>query len=363
MLFDSDKMKILRKKYRDTPDLFAPEVIKLDRFETLSKEREYLEEILQSVSWRVQKKWLGDFSTANNGQHLSAWFEMMLYGWLDPIGCVHPEPEIEGNLPDFSLKTYEQEIFIEARSVSIEDQSRKKQARHSELFSVIEQTERSFIIVIEKYNVGGRLDVNEILISVTNWLDRNPEKSFNYLDAQNNEIVLSAKYEPNTAKVGVIDASSEAIWVNPEPLKRPIKKKAKQHRGLRHKDHPYIIALFLESWIYTAEEIVRVWFGNTQFVLNMHTPERVRQTIDRSGLHFWGRKIRHKTVSGSLVFKVRFNEAEKRRKLFGWYIQNPYANVPVNYSDFPVQAWFEKQQDSSGKMIMGWSRNSNALWY
>jgi hypothetical protein len=80
-------------------------------------------------------------------------------------------------------------------------------------------------------------------------------------------------------------------------------------------------------------------------------------------LHFFGRNIFHRTVSGSLVFKAKFNEVKKRRELFAWYIQNPYTNVPIDYSYFPVQAWFEKQKESATEISMGWSRNPDAPFY
>jgi len=360
ILFDAKQTVKLRQKYGSVPDLFAPEVVKLDRLEFLSEERKYLERLVRSVPQNIQQKWIGDFATVDNGQHIGAWFEIMLYGWLQQIGQVKPEPQVEGNLPDFSINIDNQEIFVEARAFVISDQEREVDARQAELFSFLERIDRKFVIEIKEYTIGGRLDADDLVVKVANWLDNDPENDFTYHDQQDNKAILSATFYPSLKNVGVI-RSSEAIWVNPAPLKEPIKKKAKQHKKIRQAGYPYIIALFLEPGIYTAEEITTAWFGNRQVIVDINTNKVVKQTVDKSGLHFFGHDILHKSVSGSLVFKARFNEVEKRRELLAWYIQNPYATIPVDYSKFPVRAWFEKQKESATEISMGWSKNSNAL--
>jgi hypothetical protein len=250
------------------------------------------------------------------------------------------------------MNTGKQEIFVEARAFVISDQEREKDARQAELFSFLKPVDRKFIVKIERYTTGGRLDADDLVAKVINWLDNNPENDFTYHDEQNNKVVLSATFHPSLKNVGII-GGSEAFWVNPAPLKEPIKKKAKQHKKIRQAGYPYVIALFLEPRIYTAEEITMAWFGNVQVIVDINTNEIVKQTIDKSGLHFFGRDIFYKTVSGSLVFKAKFDEVGKRRELFAWYIQNPYANMPVDYSKFPVQAWFEKQEESATEISMG----------
>ena len=204
MLFDTKQMIKLRQKYEDVSGLFVPEVIKLDRFEFLIEERKYLEKLAQSVPQNIQQKWVGDFTTADNGQYTGAWFEMMLYGWLQQIGQVRPEPQVEGNLPDFSLKTDKQEIFIEARAFVISDEEREKDARQAELFTFLKQVERKFIIKVEKYTIGGRLDGDDLVAAVTNWLDSNSENDFTYHDQQNNELTLSATFHPSLKNAGVL---------------------------------------------------------------------------------------------------------------------------------------------------------------
>lgn len=356
MLFDNNRIIKIRNKYEHESDLFIPEIIKLDRFEILSGEREYLENLFRSVSSDIKRKWIGDFATDNNKQHIGAWFEIMLYGWLQQIGKVIPEPKVNDALPDFSLNDGKQEIFIEARAITIPDKERERVARHQELFSFLQQVDRKYIIKIEEYTIRTRIKADNITKKVIDWLDNKPENNFEYRDDLGNEFILSATFHPKL-KHAIVFGGSEAIWVNPEPLKEPIKKKAKQHRNIREAGHPYIIALFLEPWIYCAEDVITAWFGNTKVIVDINTKEIVKTTIDKSGLHYFDNNIFHKKVSGSLVFKTEFNKVEKRRELFGWYIQNPYADVPIDYNDFPVQDWFQEQSASDSEISMGWSSN------
>ena len=45
------------------------------------------------------------------------WFEIILFGWLQNLGTVEIEPNIEGNYPDFSIELNGYKIIVEARAI------------------------------------------------------------------------------------------------------------------------------------------------------------------------------------------------------------------------------------------------------
>src|SRR4051812_32283712 len=94
MLFDSPRMQHLRRKYVDVYDCEAPRVVLLDRLNELEGERKYLEDLYASADVPQPKRndWKGRLLSDNEGQHLGAWFEMMLCGWLRDVGPVSIAP-------------------------------------------------------------------------------------------------------------------------------------------------------------------------------------------------------------------------------------------------------------------------------
>jgi hypothetical protein len=116
VIFDSEAMLDLRRKYAALDNRHVPEVVFLDRSDRLAAEREILEYLLSVAPIAKQKDWLGRLVNEDNGQFWGAWFEIMLWEWLQAIGPVTPEPEIVGDKPDFVLTVGDQQIAIEARA-------------------------------------------------------------------------------------------------------------------------------------------------------------------------------------------------------------------------------------------------------
>jgi hypothetical protein len=128
--------------------------------------------------------------------------------------------------------------------------------------------------------------------------------------------------------------------VNPDVLKAPLSKKAGQHKALRDAGFPYIIAIFLEPPHLSAEEITGAWFGKTAILVDVDNNHVVEEKTDQSGIHFYGDEIRHKSVTGTLIFKAEYDKVGKSRFLQSWYVQNPYATVAINPTLFPVESRF-----------------------
>jgi len=357
MLFDSVEMRSIRQKFENVALLNTPEVIKLDRLQELRGEREYLEFLIQTTPENIQRKWLGDFISTNNGQHLGAWFEMMLYGWLRSIGEVDIEPKVEGDLPDFSLYIEQQKIYIEAKAILEPNKEKEERELALGLPSLLAEIDRKYFISVLVDRLNNNFSDADFLIQTINWLDNKPEHKFVYQDEYGNRLVLSASSNPHLQKVKAVVGGM--FYANPSPLQEPIRNKAKQHKKLRQAGLPYVIALYLESFVYSAEEVVIALFGNQQFTIDFESGDTLDSLIDKSGMHFFGQDILHKSVSGTLVFKANFDEVQQRHKLQAWYIENPYANLNISTTIFPVEAIFGKLEANSSCIKMGWYKKNS----
>ena len=143
--------------------------------------------------------------------------------------------------------------------------------------------------------------------------------------------------------------------MNADLLKRPLRKKAGQHKAIRAQGYPYVIALFLEPWDLSAEEVVEAWIGPETVVVDTQHMEVVEQRRDPKGIHFLGNQIRHRSVSGTLTSP---NLGRKRRKTrpAAWYIQNPYAAQSLPTDLFPVEASYVLTERNGQAWRMGWVR-------
>lgn len=123
-------MSALRDKYAATLDnRDVPEIVFLDRSDRLAAEREILEHLLGAAPQFKQKDWLGRLVNEANEQFWGAWFEIMLWEWLQTVGSAVPEPEIEGNWPDYALTVGGQEIAVEARACLLSPNEREAERR------------------------------------------------------------------------------------------------------------------------------------------------------------------------------------------------------------------------------------------
>ena len=98
MIFDSAEMLKLREKYRDFPNYEIPGIVFLDRFNGYEVERPFLEELFAMVRPSKQKDWFGRLVNIEAQQHIGAWFEIMLFGWMINHFNVSVEPEIHRKL-------------------------------------------------------------------------------------------------------------------------------------------------------------------------------------------------------------------------------------------------------------------------
>jgi hypothetical protein len=352
MIFDSSEMIVLHEKYQDFANYEIPDVVFLDRHDGYEGERQQLENLFASVSSQKQKDWLGRLVNESAQQHIGAWFEIMLYGWLREHFTVQVEPELLGNYPDFVLAYQDNLIIIEAKAFLVAPEERERQRKINRIWSSISGIEKSFHVRLGIKQLGENIDAVDIISAVNRWLDSAAGQEFEYRDLLGNILQLSATFIPTLKKIGV--SRSEGLWVNSDVLKAPLSEKAGQHKALRKAGYPYIIAIFLEPSHLSAEEVFEAWIGKVSIVVDMNTHEVVEEKFDRSGIHSYRQEIRHKSVTGTLVFKQDYDPKQKSRYLQSWYVQNPYANVAINPSIFPVESRFVVIEQNDEFFEMKW---------
>lgn len=356
MIFDSKKMQELRELYSAKPDFPVSDIVFLDREPSLSKERQVLEEVFEFVPDAEKNILLGKLVNEDRGNHVGAWFQLMLLAWLREadLGTIQVEPHVFGNHPDFLVSTNDGEnIVIEARAIldrSWQDPERKHAAH---IFQTLHSIERPFFVSLSIESCGDDLDTDDLRNKVTDFLDFGTSDDFVYDDKRGNKIRVEAAFEANAPRLKVL-LSLPTIAVSPEPLKRPLAEKSRQHRQVRANKIPYVLAFYLESTSISAEEVQEAWGGRTTAIVEMDTGKLLQHTTDRTGLLYEKGEIRFKNVSGTLVFKSNWVKHHQRRYLVARYVQNPHALVPVDPYMFPAESYFVEIGRSAESIEMAW---------
>lgn len=348
MIFDNPTLGKLRSQYAEEPDYIVPYIILLDRKNDLIDERLLLETIITSVSPEKQKDWLGRLCSKEEHQYMGAWFEMMLFHWLLPSGDIEVEPEILGNRPDFLVRKAGQEIIVEAKALLVSQSEREQKRWQSAIFSTIKEVKLPYILSVEVANLVSTPDTKKLIQEISHWLCTQPDKQYNFEDRAGNVVVFNSEHHPNLKNVGLLWAG-EMQLVNPDALKPALQEKAKGNRAVRKAGYPYVIALFIENFLYSVEEVITSWFGNESVVIDTNTLEVIETKRNLRGLHLYRKQVTHRTVSGTLVFKAKHSENFRGNLLQGWFIQNPYAKVKVDEYIFPVEnSFIVVEQDALG---------------
>lgn len=357
MIFDSPKMRKLRTKYINCNIFEVPPIVLLDRDEDGILERDYLEKIILEVLPEKQNEWLKKrlFSSSWE-QFLAGQFEMYLYGWLKQLGKVTVEPSMGNRKPDFLLQTDTQEIVVEAKAHPISKGKRKKNHLEDELFIRIQKIRLPYVIEISALRLSDFGEIDVLIERIENWLKTNPSEKFVY-NTENTIMVASINTEvrPTNKSSVYFIYTPDFFVVDCKELVSSIMGKVQKYNHPDVTDHPYIIAYFIEEEHFGGEEVVEVWFGKTQYSINIETNQIDGVKSDFNGIAYKFTKISPK-VSGILVFKNNpccMNPVP----LKGWYIENPYAKHPVDPSLFPVRSRFIVQERNSQYLSMGWIRD------
>jgi hypothetical protein len=349
-------MATLRARYADVPDHLAPKIILLDRQSKRAQERKHLERLIQSVSVAKSRDWLGRLLSPDGSHHLGAWLEITLCDWLQQIGPVRVEPEISGTWPDFGVLLGDREVYVEARVVLRDPTQADMERRSLEVEQALKGIKEPYIIGVHVFRLGGALDLDAVRAHVIDWLHEQPYAAQSYRDDSGNWL----RFTPTRA-LHLETVSAHRIiggWASSQPIISPLRKKAGQHRALRQAGHPYVIAILLDSLLLSAEEVAEAWFGTSESGASLPTRQAVAEGASQRGLQFYGREVKHTTVSGTLVFTPVWDEQVKRRALQAYYIQNPYASTRVRLDPrlFPAEAYYEIAAHSPSTLTMEWRR-------
>jgi hypothetical protein len=104
----------------------------------------------------------------------------------------------------------------------------------------------------------------------------------------------------------------------------------------------------------SAEEIIEAWIGKTIVVIDGDENQVIEEKLDQNGLHLYRNVIRHKSVTGTLVFQDEYDKTRKSRYLQCWYMQNPYSNVSINPTIFPTESRFVVVKKDNKTFEMKW---------
>lgn len=353
MIFDSPEIQALCRQYAQRPKAQHPLAVHLAQSPEMVGERVYIENLVASAPAKTQARWIAALTDPHDEHHIPIWFEVMLFGWLSEIGRVTVEPSVEGNEPDFGLLVEEQELFVEAKAVLRERSERDSDRQLAELMEVLKGIQRPYAVSIEKIQFGTPLETEELIAQVDAWLRTAPEEAYTYRDKRGNTVLLRAQPIDGLRSVGVVGLG-QSLWVNADILKPALRKKASQHSALREARFPYVLAFFLEHWAMSAEEIAEAWIGQTEYIIDVEAGKVVDQRLKPSGLHFHRNQILHTSVSGTLVFKAEWNKSLERQELKAWYVENPFARVPVDPAIFPVRSRFVVVSRDAQGVRMDW---------
>jgi hypothetical protein len=354
LIFDSPEIERLRIAFENKPDYNVPSIIRLDRMERLIDEKCLLEEIFQQATVNKQKEWLGRLTARDEEQFQSAWYEMMLWKWLVPAGKVEVEPELLGNTPDFLLKTAQQEIVIEAKALLISQSEREIERWKAAFFSAIKNIKLPYAVGVSSASLKASPDIDQFIREVHYWLISEPENKYIFEDRFGNILICTSQHSSTLKNADLVWSADEAKWLNPDVIKPALQEKAKSNKAIRRANYPYIVALYLEDFLYSVEEVVNAWFGNEVVVIDIDSSRVIETKRDKRGLHLYRREVSHRSVSGTLVFKAEGDINFRGRVLRGWYIENPYANVKVDTSVFPVEASWIVIEKTEHEYRMGW---------
>jgi len=354
MIFDSPEMQILREQYAGRHLYGVPPIVLVDRSATLVQERDFLEHIISEAPADKQKEWLKKRLYSNQWeQYLGGWFEMMLFGWLKQAGAVRIEPDIVGTKPDFLASIGQQEIIVEAKAHPIGPEERHQNDLMAELLYRVEQIPLPYVIQIEALRLEGMKALDTLVASIQNWLNHEPDAPLILDDPQ---IVFKAyrppEYDLTTFNAVQVLYSPEAFWIDPDHLRSSLLGKVRRYAPIKQSQYPLVIAYFIESSFFGVDEVVEVWFGKTTYTVDIASKNIEETKCDRTGINYRNSNI-SKNISGVLVFK-RDSSIENRLPLQCWYIENPFANKPIDPLIFPVDSHFIATGRSDRGYEMTW---------
>lgn len=351
MIFDSPEIQALRQRFGGVPNYELPKILLWDKYDEFENERALLESLIAQVREEQQKEWLHRLVKSDDGQFLGAWFEIRLFGWLKEYFSVQVAPSPYGCDLDFSIGNGNASVFIEAKAHLIKPEERAKDQNLSRIYCYLEEIRKPYSAYFVVNQLGTKTDKEYLNKTVEAWLESSEEK-LSYHDENGNDLFFSNKM------VSQLDffcpTSSSEFTVDSDELKPSLKDKAGQHKKLRQAGLPYVIALYIEPHNISERYVADAWLGKPVVIVDRRGRGIIETRSDYSGIHFYGREIRHKTVSGTLVFRSTINPVKRMIELTASYIQNPFADTSIPNDFFPVDSRYTVIERTESGFKMDW---------
>lgn len=354
MIFDSQQMAHKRAKYAAKPDVQCPWMVFLDRSPHFTHQRVDLEAAILHFPPDKQRRLVADICDDGHGKWRGAWFELMLAAWLRPLGLLQYEPPFDDKPLDFAIELAGQRIFIEAAAIVGAQKEQREHSARYELMGRLKMIKRPVTIkILEHIPASQPPQWRVVDARVTQWIDADTDPEFQFRDADGNRFRLLRIGAAKGTHIAVRD-SARTFSVDHRRLRRPIIEKLHQNPQFMAAGLPYVIALYLESARFAAEDVVAAWLGQETVIVDRNSGTPLLYTTDTSGIRSRPGALSHRAVSGLLVFRPPYNLAERPSTLRAWYIQNPDATTPLPTGLFPVVSEYVVSSSASGFYQMEW---------
>jgi hypothetical protein len=297
-------------------------------------------------------RWLGDFRSNDNGQHVSAFFELFLVRFFQANGwtVIEVEPEIEGvrGKPDLLIEGPDGlRVVVEAIVPNDKaDEQRGKEKLIADIKDAINAVKiPNHYLMLEAIEAPTEAINKARLISALNaWIASKPAKDevFEYNDKGalvNIRLLHRAGRDINSPEYRAIGIEMGGVSVSTpgDLVKKGLERKASKYKEL---ELPYVIALNARGLHDTEDDYLAATYGTQAVRFSMGRdgltgePEWIR---NHDGLFNDGGKPRKQHVSGVLLFNgvAPWNWSDR----YSCMIHNAFAHKPLGDLSFGGDAF------------------------
>lgn len=325
MIFDTDQYKKLEKRHKDQSIYFSPPILLRYAHDHYAREKIFLEKTIAEVPQEKRKQLINDLLSKQWGNHMGAWFEINLYDWLKKSCLLSPEFTDGRDKPDLKIKNH-LDFYIEAKAILKSDTERSHEHQETFFLDQLRQIHQPAILMIYKLRLKSLDDIPTIIKDIEHLIiNKKFERTFlSYENGNFLEFEINTNTDDPDASVLIV-GPVKTRSIKPNRLKNPVKNKYSKYSSLRHSKNSYIVAVFLEDSFFDHEDVRFAIFGKDTYYIDPQTNKIVGSSIDMKGIHYHQNQFKYQSIGGILVFKERYDAEQKRRTIYGYFIENPYS--------------------------------------
>jgi hypothetical protein len=356
-VFDEEWVAALEQQYGSASKYTTPFVARLALDPVLARERAKIEEWFQTLPEDVKPDILGRLRDKNSHQHLSAYYELILYQFFKSIGysvTIHTKlPEGE---PDLLVtgRNLEKPIIIEVATVFDDPNWQKEEQKLDLILERLDSIEHYFFIsvIVNSEHIPEKVDYKKLKRFVTSWLDG--------FDPRITHTTEEIEHEANGLKLKLILIPKKTLkkepivgghmlparFIGATQLRNVIIKKINKYKSIKERGLYFIIALNITDMPAGETGVLNELFGKR--VVRIRRTQNgdvssAEDSRDFSGLLTpkpgLGGKTQNTRLSAVLIIRSRWLEREKknepaRRIHYFGVIHNPWASNPLSYKLF-----------------------------